>query len=109
MLEREYGIQVTSSTKEDFHSMCNLSEIILEEGIEIGIEKGIETGIKQGIVKEKNQTLYRLVQKGLISAEDAADDMGIDVISFKKMAARSGYNFWHKDSSDTSDLDPNKM
>ena len=56
--------------------MCNLSEIILEKGIEIGIEKGIETGIKQGIAKEKNQTLYRLVQK---------------------------------DSSDTSDLDPNKM
>ena len=93
ILEREYGIQVTSSTKEDFHSMCNLSEIILEEGI----------------VKGKTQTLYRLVQKGLISAEDAADDMGIDVISFKKKAAQSGYQLWKKDNASASDLNPNLM
>lgn len=68
--------------------MCNLSEIILEEGIVKGI----------------TQTLYRLVQKGLISAEDAADDMGIDVISFKKKAALSGYQFGQKDISCASDL-----
>ncbi len=73
--------------------MCNLSEIILEEGIEKG----------------GNLKLCHLVQKGLISVEDAADDMGIDVISFKKMAARSGYNFWQKDSLCTSDLNPNLM
>ena len=73
--------------------MCNLSEIILEEGI----------------VKGKTQTLYRLVQKGLISAEDAADDMGIDVISFKKKAAQSGYQLWKKDNASASDLNPNLM
>ena len=69
--------------------MCNLSEIILEEG--------------------GNLKLYHLVQKGLISAEDAADDMGIDVISFKKKAAQSGYQLWKKDNASASDLNPNLM
>ena len=69
--------------------MCNLSEIILEEG--------------------GNLKLYHLVQKGLISVEDAADDMGIDVTSFKNKAARSGYQLWQKDNSSVSDLEPNLM
>ena len=46
--------------------MCNLSEIILEEGIEMGIVKG------------KIQTLCELVQQGQLSIYAAAEYMGIE-------------------------------
>ncbi|MBR6326906.1 MAG: hypothetical protein IKR61_08885 [Lachnospiraceae bacterium] len=38
-LSGKYGIQMTTDTKERVNTMCNLSEVILEKGIEQGIEK----------------------------------------------------------------------
>ncbi len=61
--------------------MCNLSEIILEEGIEMGIVKG------------KIQTLCELVQQGQLSIYAAAEYMGIDMKTFIDMAMQRGYQF----------------
>ena len=65
--------------------MCNLSEIILEKGIEIGRTEGRMEG--------KNQTLCELVQQGLLSIHDAAEDMGVDVKTFIGRAMQQGYRF----------------
>ena len=48
-LEEEYGISMTVETERKVNTMCNLSEVMLERGIEQGIERGIECGIERGI------------------------------------------------------------
>lgn len=62
MLKREYSIQATSSPKESFHSMFNLSEIILEKGIEIGRTEGRIEGRTDGW-KEKTRHFVSLCSR----------------------------------------------
>ena len=51
--------------------MCNLSQGVKEEGIEIGIRKGIERGIEQGM--EKGQDNLALLMQKLFAQNRLAD------------------------------------
>lgn len=51
IIESEYGISMTQDIERRVNTMCNLSEVIEERGINKGIEKGIEKGNAQRLVK----------------------------------------------------------
>lgn len=51
ILMEEFDIPMTEHLEQEVSVMCNLSQGILEKGIERGIERGIEQGIEQGIEK----------------------------------------------------------
>ena len=65
--------------------MCNLSQGILEKGIERGIEQGIEQGIEKGIVQGEERGILRnqvasvcaLMETAGISSEQAMDMLKI--------------------------------
>lgn len=75
ILEAEYGI-VEEAVRKDVNYMCNLSEAILERGIEIGKEHGIEIGKEQ----ERSRILYELYKlyiKKKIDLDTLAVTLGI--------------------------------
>ena len=49
ILEEKYGILITDKFREEMEVMCNLSEGILQQGIEEGLAQGIKQGLSQGI------------------------------------------------------------
>ena len=59
-LKEKYNINLTEEFREDYKNMCNLSDRIEQQGIQIGIKKGkIESAIK---LVEKNPDLFTIEQ-----------------------------------------------
>ena len=48
LLESKYDIKVSSEIQEDINTMCNLSEMFIEEGMQKGLEKGRAEGLEKG-------------------------------------------------------------
>ena len=48
VLEEEYDIQMSEKMEKEVSTMCNLSQGILEQGIQQGEEKGLQRGIHRG-------------------------------------------------------------
>ena len=48
ILKRDYDISMTDQFEREVFEMCNLSEGILERGIEQGMQQGIEQGMQRG-------------------------------------------------------------
>ena len=42
--------------------MCNLSALVLEEGIQQGRQEGIQQGLQEGIQQEKENSLFRIAK-----------------------------------------------
>lgn len=63
--------------------MCNLSDNIYDKGYKLGEQQGIEKERKNTIA-----TLVKLVNKKLISAEDAAESLDMPVNQFKTYLAK---------------------
>lgn len=61
IIETEYRIPGNDGIREDLNIMCNLSQGILERGIEQGLEKGILEGEQRGLVKGELQTETRFI------------------------------------------------
>ena len=49
ILEEKYDIIITDKFREEMEVMCNLSEGILQQGIEEGLAQGIKQGLSQGL------------------------------------------------------------
>ena len=68
ILMEEYGMIMSEELERRLQTMCNLSEIIIEEGLregmERGIKKGIEQGIEQGIERGIEQGIERGIEQG---------------------------------------------
>ena len=64
--------------------MCNLSQGVKEEGIEIGIRKGIERGIEQGMEEGRFLALAELVKDGTLSVDVAAAKVKMTADEFRK-------------------------
>lgn len=62
-LQQDYGVDMENGMKEVLNSMCNLSDLIEERGIERGIEQG------------QLQMLKRLVNAGKLTVEEAAEEV----------------------------------
>ena len=59
ILKRDYDISMTDQFEREVFEMCNLSEGILERGIEQGMQQGIEQGIEQGMQQGIEQGMQR--------------------------------------------------
>lgn len=69
ILTKEYGIKMTDEIERRINIMCNLSEAILEKGMEKG----------------QFQQLYELIQSGDISMERAAERKNMRVGDLQKI------------------------
>ena len=73
ILTEEYGMIMTIDLEGRINSMCNLSECIIEEGIEKGLRRGIQLMIESsqefGIAKDA--VCAKLIEKYKIDAEQA--------------------------------------
>ena len=67
ILESEYGIPMSDDMERRSNYMCNLSDLIWEQGIEQGIDKG------------RYETLLALYKKGVIREEDIAEQLNISL------------------------------
>ena len=80
-LSEEYGLKMSFETERRLSNMCNLSEVIIEQGLQQGMEQGLEQGMviarfEDGMELEKiaekshkslEEVKLILKQKGLIS------------------------------------------
>jgi len=48
-LEKQYGFIINNETARRMNTMCNLSDVVEERGIERGIARGIEQGIERTV------------------------------------------------------------
>ena len=78
-LQEEFDIKMDEDMKGAWRTMCNLSDLIEERGIERGIEKGIEQGIERGQLT----LLSRLIDSEKLTKEEAAAMMNMTVEEFE--------------------------
>lgn len=72
-LEEEFQIATTGELEQEVRDMCNLSEGVLEQGIEIGLERGKREGHIDGIFT----SLKNLMESMNWSAGQAMDALKI--------------------------------
>lgn len=72
ILSQEYGIETSVEVKEVLNTMCNLSDLIEEKGIERGIERGTENSIE------------KLLKKNF-STEEVAYMLDVDIIQVRNI------------------------
>ena len=84
ILSDEYGIIMNEETEGRLNTMCNLSEVVLERGIEQGIERGIEQGIERGIEQGQRQLIYTMLKKGK-TVEEISELCDISVDAIRKI------------------------
>jgi predicted transposase YdaD len=70
-LSENYGIKMSSATERKVNEMCNLSEVLVEKGIEQGIEKGkitarYEDGLSIEDIAERTKVSVEIVKSVLI-------------------------------------------
>ena len=51
VLQNEFGIPMTAKMDEEVKHMCNLSEGIFEEGVEVGEARGMAKGMAKGMAQ----------------------------------------------------------
>jgi hypothetical protein len=75
-LSEEYGLKMSIETERRLSNMCNLSEVMLEKGIEQGITKGIEQGKMQGMViarYEDGMSIEQIAEKSNTSVDEVKE------------------------------------
>ena len=73
ILKQEYHIAVSVELEGGLVSMCNLSEAIAEKNLEKGIEKG------------KLEMLFQLIEQGLLTKENAAQAVNMELETFNEL------------------------
>ena len=59
-------------------------EQAIAEGLEQGREQGIQQGIQQGIEQGRLSTVVNLIKKGIITEEDACEELGVSIQELEK-------------------------
>ena len=65
ILSEEFGMEMSGDLESGVRDMCNLSQGILERGIEEGMERGIQQGIERGIRQGVERGLRQGLERGL--------------------------------------------
>ena len=80
VLEEEFHIEMEGDRKELMRSMCNLSEGIMEQGIQLG----------------RDGEIFSSVQEGDYSIERGAQKMNLSVPEFMQQMESAGYRIPEK-------------
>ena len=56
----------------------------IEQGIERGIEQGLQQGREEGIEQGRLSTVVNLIKKGIITKEEACEELGVSVQELEK-------------------------
>ena len=90
-LSEDFGIIMNTETERRVSYMCNLSEILIERGIEQGLERGIEQGIERGIEQGLERGIERGIEQGLEAfiTDKLEDKISADII-IKKLERKFG-------------------
>ena len=59
-------------------------EQAIAEGLQQGLQQGIEQGLQQGIEQGRLGTVVNLVKKGIITKEDACEELGVSIQELEK-------------------------
>ena len=69
ILSEEFGMEMSGDLESGVRDMCNLSQGILERGIEEGMERGLQQGVEQGLQQgernAKRRTARNLAEMGM--------------------------------------------
>ena len=88
-LMSEYGLVMDDDTERRLGEMCNLSDLLVEDGMkrgfEQGIEQGIERGIEQGIERGIEQGIERGIEQGIEKGEDRLNKLNSYLIESNRM------------------------
>ena len=71
IIGNEYEIPTEKDFREDVSVMCNLSQKIKENGIEIGTANGIKIGTANGIEMGRKEMILKMYGKGYTIAQIA--------------------------------------
>ena len=88
VLEEKFNIAMTKEMEEEVHNMCNLSSAIEREGIAIGEARGEARGEVKGRAEGNFEATARYFRRGVITAEEAASDLGMTVAEFLEKVSR---------------------
>ena len=81
ILQNEYHIKMTEEFKGDVNNMCNLSQLVWNEGRESGFSEGHESGViegqERGRVEAYLNAICRMQESLMLTAEQAMDILGI--------------------------------
>ena len=73
-----YGLKMTTELEWSVRDMCNISEAILERGLEEGLERGRKEGLERGLEKNQLDNIAKLMKKLNLTEEEAMDMLDID-------------------------------
>ena len=84
MLSEEFYIDMTEELDQEVSSMCNLSEGILEKGIQAGIVRGRAEGMETGEAIGRMKVLFDLVRNGTLTISVAAEAAAMEPSEFEQ-------------------------
>ncbi|WP_304479858.1 hypothetical protein [uncultured Dubosiella sp.] len=88
VLEEEYDIQMSEKMEKEVSAMCNLSQGILEQGIQQGERKGVRRGRQEQRIQDERQNIKRM-KKLLAAGIDKATIANVFDCSLEELEALS--------------------
>ncbi|WP_305085487.1 hypothetical protein [uncultured Dubosiella sp.] len=88
VLEEEYDIQMSEKMEKEVSAMCNLSQGILEQGIQQGERKGVRRGRQEQRIQDERQNIKRM-KKLLAAGIDKATIANVFECSVAELEALS--------------------
>ncbi|MBO5199041.1 MAG: hypothetical protein J6B85_11045 [Lachnospiraceae bacterium] len=80
-----YGILTNSSIEKEVDAMCNLSQGVMQKGIEIGKSQGMAQGEANGIALKSKEVTLNLLKKGF-SYDDISQIVNVDLATIERWA-----------------------
>ena len=91
ILQNDFDIPMTQTLESEVRVMCNLSQGVMEKGIEQGMKQGMEQGMKQGMENGKVEGLLTAIRNLMTSmgwsAEQAMEALRVSETERQKYAA----------------------
>ena len=90
-IEKYVDIKDKESIKEGVKRMTGLGESIYIKAYKEGEETGRAQGISQGIFQGEASAMFKLVQKGMLTIEEGASELGMTPEEFKESMMKAGF------------------
>ena len=88
IMSQKYGLIISTDLERRINTMCNLSEVILEDALREGLEKGLEEGLEKGRETERCKIILNMLKKKA-SYEQISDFLDLPIDEIKKIEKKS--------------------